>query len=68
MDVADTVAEGANYEYRCENVVNGCTTVVTGATVESTTILAKEHVALHHPATKVTAEKISDNIEPILVR
>ena len=68
MDVGDTAAEGANYEYRCENVVGGCTTVVTGATVESTTQLAGEHMATHHSATKVTTERISDNVNPILSR
>ena len=66
--MGDATAEGANYEYRCENVVDGCTTVVTGTTVASTTTAVGEHMTVHHPATKVTTETISDNINPILSR
>ena len=68
MNVGDAAAEGAKYEYKCENVVGGCTTVVTGATAAATTTLAGEHMATHHSTTKVTAETISDNVNPILSR
>ena len=66
--VGNTAAEEAKFEYRCENVVDGCTTVVTGTTVASTTTAVGEHMTVHHPATKVTTETISDNINPILSR
>lgn len=66
--VGETVADTAGYEFKCENLVTGCTTVLSAESAQATESLAQEHVTIHHPTEKITAETISDNIEPILVR